>query len=735
MNQMKRVMSALLCMVMLCTSCCVAEVAAAFQPGTYTATVDGRNGPLTVEVEFSAAAIEKVTVLEHQETEVISDGAIAKIPGAIVDAQSVKVDSISGATITSEAIVMAVSDCIAQAGGNADALTAVEVAYEKKLTPGAYQATRHGHHSDVVVETVVTEDTIESVNIIWEGETYNIADTAFNSIPSDIVAYQSIGLDSITGATYTSRAILDAVEDCLNQAGGEVAVKAFSQKIPSEPWSEEEITETYDVVVVGSGMSGMAAALSAQEGGAKVAILEKLPYWGGVSATSATGFAYPAEDTEEGKAIQYGDLMGRFYGNRQGDTYMNGEFPHEEAVQLIVDYSQECVEWLGETVPLKTFIYDGPRYGEVQEDGTVETKLTKFTIAQFDMPDTIPNFGGMGFKLLVEKFVNNGGVMYMNTAADSLMTNEAGDVIGVKATGKGGHYTFNAKAVVLCTGGFGANPEMVAELAPAYIGERNVTLSSNTGDGIRMAREIGADVYDDQFMMGGSGHTILSDKDRISAYSDAVTPKAAVYVDATGMRVNSEDPMPYTNSTMHINPDSRDYYWVIVNEEVAGQDEIPETMFRPYRKVGTFRDIAEQELANGNEQFYKADTLAELANKIQMVPTSLMYTMNRYNELCRKGEDTDLFKSPQYLRVMEDGPWYAVKAYMSYFGTIGGVVTDDTTAAVLREDGSVINGLYAAGETSNHNYFNNFYIAAYAMGGALIFGRVAGTNAAAYAAQ
>lgn len=230
-------------------------------------------------------------------------------------------------------------------------------------------------------------------------------------------------------------------------------------------------------------------------------------------------------------------------------------------------------------------------------------------------------------------------------------------------------------------------------------------------------------------MMGGSAHTILSDEDMIAEYKDFVTPKTAVYVTPKGLRVNSENPDTYSNSTMHVNPDSRDYYWVIINEAVAQAHEVSSSAFIPAKEVGTYKDLLESELAAGNERFFKADTLGELAKQIKIVPSTLMYTMNRYNALCAKGEDTDLFKSADYLVAMEEGPFYAVKAYMSYFGTVGGVVTNEN-AEVLKADGTVIPGLYAAGENSNHNLFNNAYAGAWSLGECLTFGRIAGRNAA-----
>ena len=103
----------------------------------------------------------------------------------------------------------------------------------------------------MVVEVVLGESSIDSVSIAEEGETFNLSDGALTSIPAQIVEHQSTGIDVVTGATYTSRAIMTAVENALTEAGGEAAFRGFSARVLSEPWSTEEITVDADVVVVG----------------------------------------------------------------------------------------------------------------------------------------------------------------------------------------------------------------------------------------------------------------------------------------------------------------------------------------------------------------------------------------------------------------------------------------------------------------------------------------------------
>jgi uncharacterized protein with FMN-binding domain/succinate dehydrogenase/fumarate reductase flavoprotein subunit len=700
----------------------------AYQAGTYQAEAEGRNGPVTVQVTFANEKIEQVKVISHSETPGVSDSAISRIPVEIVNAQSANVDAVAGVTITSRAIMDAVEDCIKQA---ATALTMAKptsaVVYKKDLKAGSYQAIKHGHHSDIRVAVTVSTDSITGVRVLEAGETHHIGDAAITVIPGEIVKNQSVNIDVVSGATLTSRAIINAVEDCLAQAGGENAVMAFSARIASPPWSTEEKTVTADVVVVGAGLTGITAALAAQDGGASVVLLEKLSFIGGISQTAAGGSNVPLSNSTADKEVLFNLLMYKWCGLMQGDTYMNGEYPNPSAVRGYVDNALPAYEWLKSKGVGMSSIHPNNMW-QTYSPQSYTTGGIMFTDGK--APDVVGN----ALDIMIKQFEEKGGTLYLETPAVSLITDSSGAAVGVKANGRDGRYTFNSKAVILACGGFGGTVESVAEYAPAYKGEVTVGPVSNTGDGIRMAREIGAAVDDDYFLKGGSGQTIITDADMISPYSDNETPSTSLYVNPMGQRINSEDPTIYTPGTTYINPDTQDYYWIIINEEQAAQAMVYKNRYYPSEDTvtGYYIDILKEELAAGNSRFFKADTIADLARQINITPTVLRYTLSRYNQLCRAGQDTDLWKNPAYLKVMENGPWYAVKAYMQFFGTVGGIVSDEN-AAVLHTSGRVIPGLYAAGEVSTHKLFNLSYTGGVAVGDNIIYGWIAGKNAAAHA--
>ena len=210
--------------------------AEALADGVYTGSGAGRNGDVTVSVTVTDGKIADVEVTGHSETAGIADPAIEKLPQMIVAAQSTQIDGISGATLTSEAVKEAVNDAIRQAGVDPAALTAQTVSYEKNLAPGTYTGTGHGHHSDITVEVTVSETSIDAIEVTACGDNMHIADAAVERIPGAIVNNQSLAVDTVTGATYTSRAILSAVENALIEAGGDPL--AFQTAVPR--WSVEQ---------------------------------------------------------------------------------------------------------------------------------------------------------------------------------------------------------------------------------------------------------------------------------------------------------------------------------------------------------------------------------------------------------------------------------------------------------------------------------------------------------------
>lgn len=702
---MKKVLCILMTVVMLAIS--VYACAETFAAGTYTGVGKGNNGSVEVTVTFTNERIESVEIAAHKETAGICENAMERIPAAIVDTQSIDVDTVSGATNTSRAIIEAVNDAIRQAGADPDALVAQKVTYEKDLTAGTYTATVHGHHSDITMEVVVTENAIVEINVLEEGETLNLSDGAFTTIPADMIAYQTVNVDTITGATYSSAAVIQAVTNCLQQAGGENAVKAFSAKAPEKVASTEEHVIDCDVVVAGSGLTGVSAALAAQDAGAKVYLLEKLSFHGGISQTcDAWSIMAREEEDPTGEGLANW-LLYRPVAFMDGDTYMDGKLINEAQIRKYAAYADDSIRWL-ESHGITFNYVDNPK---------MDMPLVSPMFNQDGL--SAPDVTAAAINKLVSDFVENGGVILYNTRAEHVILDEEGKTAGLTATGLDGIYTFNAPAVVLATGGYANGEENIAKYASAYTGENNCTLVSNVGDALTMGEEIGADIYEGMFMMAGSGHSVYTDADMCFPYDDAVSPANSLFVNKMGVRVNSETPSSYTPGVTYVDPDSEDYFWCIINAEQAENTE--------------FLKIFNEQYAAGNEDFIMADSIEELSTKIKVSSRTLHYTLNRYNSFCETGVDEDYGKDAVYLNAMEEGPWYATKQTIVYFGSVGGLVTDENTNVL--KNGEVIPGLYAAGEASNGGLFNICYSGCYSVSCAHTLGQIAGENAAAYSAQ
>lgn len=196
--------------------------------GTYQGTADGHNGPVDVEVVVEDGEITSVEILDHQESEGISDAAIERVPVSIVENNTAKVDNVSGATASSHAIMTAVNNALSEAETVDGQAVATEEEAETETagatyTDGNYEGTAKGHNNDVKVEVVVAEGVISEVNVVESEETEGIAEPALDQTPAAIVEANSTDVDVVAGATVTSEAIIAAVQDALVDAGGEAA--------------------------------------------------------------------------------------------------------------------------------------------------------------------------------------------------------------------------------------------------------------------------------------------------------------------------------------------------------------------------------------------------------------------------------------------------------------------------------------------------------------------------------
>lgn len=574
-----------------------------------------------------------------------------------------------------------------------------------KYTPGTYVGKAQGIRSEVEVSVTFDENSITNIEVTSHGETKNIADAAIEKVPAEILEAQSLDVDVVTSVTFTSRAIINAVEEAAKQATDDISSLTAKRTVEKE---NDETIDT-DVVVVGMGLAGATAAVSAVDEGVKVVAIEKAGAAGGSSKYSG-GFITAVgtkQAQEEGVTITADDYFASY--NAQEDLSEKKDETDRDAMKAMIERSASDIEFLdnhndpitgpdGFGSDFKVWHYPADRTSAF--DG--EAAGADHIVQLMEWLNKQDNFS-----------------IYYNTPATKILTDENGKVSGVECTrNDGSTLTVNAKSVVLATGGYAASKEMMERFCPDFPQEWVLpyTTSSmyNTGDGITMAEALNADIYEDGWWMDLA---IGVDVGGYSTYFPDTLNSLINYAnyfvtDGTGKRI--------LNVNSLYGP--RSIVFAKAMEETG-------KIYSIFTKEGFENGIQFIEDNNrvDNKNVYKADTLEELAEMTGMDANTFVEQVNRYNEMCEKGVDEDLGQTT--LIPIGEGPYYAVDIKTITMGTIGGLKTDDDKH-VLDKKGNAIDGLYAAGELINGKYFNQVYTSGCAQLLSLDSGIIAGRNAA-----
>ena len=574
-----------------------------------------------------------------------------------------------------------------------------------KYTPGTYVGKAQGIRSEVEVSVTFDENSITNIEVTSHGETKNIADAAIEKVPAEILEAQSLDVDVVTSVTFTSRAIINAVEEAAKQATDDISSLTAKRTV------EKENDETIDteVVVVGMGLAGATAAVSAVDEGVKVVAIEKAGAAGGSSKYSG-GFITAVgtkQAQEEGVTITADDYFASY--NAQEDLSEKKDETDRDAMKAMIERSASDIEFLdnhndpitgpdGFGSDFKVWHYPADRTSAF--DG--EAAGADHIVQLMEWLNKQDNFS-----------------IYYNTPATKILTDENGKVSGVECTrNDGSTLTVNAKSVVLATGGYAASKEMMERFCHDFPQEWVLpyTTSSmyNTGDGITMAEALNADIYEDGWWMDlaigvdvGGYSTYFPD-----TLNGLINYANYFVTDGTGKRI--------LNVNSLYGP--RSIVFAKAMEETG-------KIYSIFTKEGFENGIQFIEDNNrvDNKNVYKADTLEELAEMTGMEANTFVEQVNRYNEMCEKGVDEDLGQTT--LIPIGEGPYYAVDIKTITMGTIGGLKTDDDKH-VLDKEGNAIDGLYAAGELINGKYFNQVYTSGCAQLLSLDSGIIAGRNAA-----
>jgi fumarate reductase flavoprotein subunit len=520
------------------------------------------------------------------------------------------------------------------------------------------------------VEADFSANAITDIRVLSHHETYTIGNIPIEQYPAQIVQYQSLAVDTVSGATISSRALISAVRQAVINAGGDPA--ALNAPIPRQ--TESAVDVSADVVVIGGGSAGLTAATYAAAAGKKVILVEKLSILGGTSTYSIESFGASESLVHKNLGVaatwqtNYNALVAA---NPRGKP---------EAFEILARNNGAAADWLRGIGALLPVAGSPTSVAPSREVGKMGVAITGALIAQAK---------------------KSGVELRLNTRATDLVVS-GGAVSGVKVQNPSGSYTISAKSVVIASGGFAANNELVSQYKGHLRGYGFSSSPGATGDGQRMAEAVGARLNDmDYIRVNFTYHT----REGVVYYTGSLANTGGVFVNNDGVRVVNE------GGGYGVGPTVAEQYggqgWMIFDRSIIDSSQD----VREYYELGLYES---------------APTLEALADKIGVNKANLLKTIENYKGYVVAGRDPE-FNRALLTMTFDEAPFYACKFTCHVQGTFGGISTD-TNTRVLKSDGSVIPGLYAAGECASVGTYG-----ANPMAVNIVFGRIAGQNAAANA--
>lgn len=442
-------------------------------------------------------------------------------------------------------------------------------------------------------------------------------------------------------------------------------------------------TETVDVVIAGGGGSGIIAAIMAKEAGASVLILEKMAVPGGNTQLSAGGGNFAGTRFQKAQGIA--DNPEDFY----KDIMAGGKNRNNpELARILANKSAESSEWL---------ISKGVSLSHVG-------KGAASSFARMHSPEGGAVNGPYMINNLKKVLADKGVELRVNSKVVKVLTDKTGAVTGVLVKGKhSGIYEIKAKSVILATGGFGANPEMVAKYRPDFKGMASSNQPGNVGDGVLLGEYLGAAMVDiDQIQ----ANPTLAYGSQV-VISEIVRGAGAIFVNQSGKRFASEL-LTRDVSSAKILAEKGGYAYEIFDKGVY--DRVKQ--IAAYEHLGLVEN---------------AMTLEELAKKVNIDPATLKATVATYNQYVDAGKDKDFERSELKYKVVE-GPFYALKVTPGVHYTMGGLKID-ANAQVYNTKGKPMKNLYASGEVTGGVHGAN-RLGGNSISETVTFGRIAGESAA-----
>ena len=595
---------------------------------------------------------------------------------------------------------------------------------------GEYTGTAQGMGGDVTVTVTLTDGAITDCVITGDGETEGIGSVVIENAPEEIVSGNKGAIDVVAGATITSNAVNQALAAALAEAGLDAA--DFTGNGSASETADDQVIDT-DIVVVGAGGAGMTAAIAAANEGKSVVILESQAMVGGNSVRATGGLnaaKTPAQDenefneaagvekTLETAASSYADnetitalaktvseQWAQYQANPVGyfdsvelmelDTMIGGKGINDSAlVETLCSNSADAIVWLSE---------QGIDLPSVSSFGGASVKRIHRPL---DDEGKVVSVGSYMIPRLESKCKELGVEVMLNTTATKILTDANGAAVGIEATGKNGQtVTVNAKAVILATGGFGANLDMVVQYKPDLKGFMTTNAAGAQGQGIDMAVAIGAGTVDmDQIQI----HPTV-EANTAALITEGLRGDGAILVNAEGKRFTDEVGTRDVVSAAEI-AQTGSYSWLVIDQAMVDASSVIQGYItKGYTVTGS--------------------TYAELAQAMGVDADAFTATMEQWNACVAAGEDAE-FGRTSFANPLDTAPYYAIKVTAGIHHTMGGLTINSDTQ-VLAGDGAVIDGLYAAGEVTGGVHGAN-RLGGNAVADFTVFGRIAGQQASAY---
>lgn len=522
---------------------------------------------------------------------------------------------------------------------------------DTNISDGVYTEHAKGNNGDVKVEVEVKDAKVIRVEVVEHMETAGIADVPIQSIPAAIVEHQSLKIDTIAGATNTSKAILEAAELGLMAAGFDV--EAMKNKEVIEAVKSEAEDVICDTVVIGAGGAGMTTAIELKKGGQNVILVEKQAMNGGATSLAATYFV--AVNTEYQKQAGLGLSIDEYI----ADQVSKNPDMNADNWKTLLERSEESVEWLNSlgtkiNRPLST-------YQVATEDGSsLGVAIVKALNAEIERLDVD---------------------MRLSTKAVELVT-ENDQVKGVKVESQNETYTIYADNIVIATGGFASGKEALLEYAPEWADLPSTSAAGSTGDGFELVKAVDANLaFMDVVRLNPSVHS----ENGVNSSLSAARAEGGIMVNLEGKRFCNDYYPDYTTLSKWMMEQEGDHVYILIDQSAMDKS----------KRLQGFKDQG---------YFIEADTIEELAEKMGVPADNLTATIEKYQLAVKTGIDEEFGRSANLTIDFTQAPYYAVSTKPGLQVTLGGIEVDSSMHVVTKA-GHAINNLYAVGECAHDGLF------------------------------